>query len=136
MFAKLDTVTKSIDIHTKKCSFIKPMLIDSNNQCLVSAFKSAFLTEISTGLYEYGDTTVVTTEYQNSDIILQDSTKKLVIEVDSSISSIVFNKNIYSIDSIGRASLKRIGISKEASHKQLAIITKFIMTCKNIDDAE
>lgn len=136
VFAKLDTVTKSIDIHTKKCSFIKPMLIDSTNQCLVSAFKSAFLTEISTGLYEYGDTTVVTTEYQNSDIILQDSTKKLVIEVSYNISSIVFNKNIDSIDSIGRASIKRIGISKEASHKQLSLITKFIMDCKNIDDVE
>ena len=48
----------------------------------------------------------------------------------------MFNKNIDDIDSIGRAKIKRIGISKEASHKQLAIITKFIMDCKNIADAE
>ena len=95
-----------------------------------------FLTELSFGLYEYGGTTIVTTENKNSDIILSESTKKLVIEVSNNISSIVFNKNIDDIDSIGRAKIKRIGISKEASHKQLAIITKFIMDCKNIDDAE
>lgn len=131
-------IARSVDICTTNGTrgFISPMSMVMHNKFLVTACKSAFLTEISSGLYGHGDTTIVTLENKNKDIILPENTKKLVLEVDSSLSSIVFNKNIDAIDSIGRAKIKRIGISKEASHKQLAIITKFIMDCKNIDDAE
>lgn len=137
VYAKIYPETKSMSIITSKEYMLSPiMLTFSGSKHFISVFKSAFLTEISSGLYEHGDTAIVTLESKNKDIILPESTKKLVIEVSNNISSIVFNKNIDGIDSIGRAKIKRIGISKEASHKQLAIITKFVMDSKNITDAE
>lgn len=137
VFIEISLVAKSVKISTSnKYIFVHPMFAFGGNQYLASAFKSAFLTELSSGMYEHGDTAIVTLENKNKDIILPESTKKLVIEVSNNISSIVFNKNIDDIDSIGRAKIKRIGISKEASHKQLSIITKFIMDSKNITDAE
>ena len=137
VFIEISPVAKSVKISTSnKYIFVHPMFAFGGNQSLASVFKSAFLTELSSGLYEHGDTAIVTLENKNKDIILPESTKKLVIEASNNISSIVFNKNIDDIDSIGRAKIKRIGISKEASHKQLAIITKFIMNCKKINDKE
>lgn len=137
VFIEISPVAKSVKISTSnKYIFVHPMFAFGGNQSLASVFKSAFLTELSSGLYEHGDTAIVTLENKNKDIILPESTKKLVIEASNNISSIVFNKNIDDIDSIGRAKIKRIGISKEASHKQLSIITKFIMDSKNITDAE
>lgn len=137
IFAYLDTYTKVLDFDTGWSKrFISPMFIASYNKTLVSLVKSAFLTEVSNGLYEYADTFIVTNDNIASDIILPKNAKNIVIDVSNSIHSIVFNKAIDKIDSIGRASLNKIAISKETTHKQLAIITKFVMDCKGIKDSD
>lgn len=137
IFAYLEPDTKVLDFDTGWSKrFISPMFIVSYNKTLVSLVKSAFLTEVSNGLYEYADTFIVTNDNIASDIFLPKNAKNLVIDVSNSMHSIVFNKAIDKIDSIGRTSITKIAISKETTHKQLAIITKFVMGCKGIKDSD
>jgi hypothetical protein len=137
VFAYLEPDTKVIDFDTGESKrFIRPMFIDTWHKTFVSLVKSAFLTEVSNGLYEYADTFIVTNDNIASDIILPKNAKNLVIDVSNSMHSIVFNKAIDKIDSIGRESITKIAISKETTHKQLAIITKFVMGCKGIKDSD
>ena len=137
VFAYLEPDTKVLDFDTGESKrFIRPMFIDTWHKTLVNLVKSTFLTEVSKGLYEYADTFIVTSNNTASDVILPKNAKNLVIEVSNAINSIVFNKVIDKIDSIGRASIKKIAISKETTHKQLAIITKFVADCKGIKDSD
>jgi hypothetical protein len=137
IFAYLEPDTKVIDFDTGESKrFIRPMFIDTWHKTLVSLVKSAFLTEVSNGLYEYMDTFIVMNNNAGNDIIIPKNAKNIVIDVSNSMHSIVFNKAIDKIDSIGRASITKIAISKETTHKQLAIITKFVMDCKGIKDSD
>ena len=137
IFAYFEPDTKVIDFDTGESKrFIRPMFINTWHKTLVSLVKSAFLTEVSNGIYEYADTFIVTNDNIASDIILPKNAKNLVIDVSNTMLCIVFNKAIDKIDSIGRSSITKIAISKETTHKQLAIITKFVMDCKGIKDSD
>lgn len=130
--------TKSIEIATG-CYYPEPMFVNISYKPLTTLVKSIFLSNISNGMYEYGDTCAITDTCVSTNIVIPKSTKKLVIDkFNDRITSVVFNKVFDKINSDwdSKIKLRRIAISKETSHKQLAMITKFIMNCKKINDKE